>query len=494
MTREQFRRVRELFEQAVDIKPSELRAWLEHHAGDDAEVRQEVEALISADSHAGAFLTADVASRLPDLLDDEPGLNPGDVIGSYVIEREIGRGGMGCVYIAHDQGLDRKVAIKALAPRLVRDDLQRERLRREARAAAGLKHPGICTVHRLEEQDGDLFIVSEYVEGRTLREEIESGQKPSAEVVRDTALQLASALASAHEKNITHRDLKPENLMRTVDGRLKILDFGLAIETVVDSAQPRVTQPGVLVGTLGYMAPEQLNGEAVDARADIFAFGVVMYEFATGQHPFQARNPLGVAVQVVSKDAVPVSERRPDLSPVLAEAIDRSMQKAPDRRFRSATELVAAIVSNEPRPALRPVPRDTIAAWWRRHQLSAILLYMVAASWSWQIKEWTHGIADVSFLVIAFAATVAGMFRGFLLFNERINPAGFDYERRRAKRVLLAADILIVFALTADGISTYIAQRPLVTAITIALASVIAFLHLVAEPSTTEAAFSERSS
>jgi predicted Ser/Thr protein kinase len=492
MTPEQFKRVRDLFEQAADVKPADLRAWLDRHAGDDAEVRHMAETLLVLDSRAGAFLTADVASRLPDLLVEESGLQPGDVIGAYVIEGEIGRGGMGHVYVAHDSGLDRKVAIKALAPRLVRDEGQRERLRREARAAAALKHPGICTVYQLEEKDGALFIVTEYVEGHTLREEIASGERPSAKAVRDTALQLAAALASAHEKNITHRDLKPENLMRTVDGRMKILDFGLALDGSADSSQPRVTQPGMLVGTPGYMAPEQVNGEPVDARADIFSFGVLMYEFASGRHPFEARSPVGMAAQILAKEAMPLGERCPALPPALAAAIDRSMQKERGRRFRSGSELVTALESDEPGPS-RPAARDKIAAWWRRHQLSAIALYMVAAAWSWQIKEWAQGLAELNFLMVAFAATVAGMFRGFLMFNERINPAGFDFERRRARRTLLAADIIIVIALVANGFIAYRVQRPLVTAITIALAVVILFLHLVAEPSTTEAAFDRRS-
>ena len=170
------------------------------NAGDDSEVRRELEALFRA--VAGRIVSwrrrsPPVCRRL---MEDLPGLQPGDAIGSYVIEREIGRGGMGHVYLAGDRDLGRKVAIKALAPRLVRDETQRERLRREARAAAALTHPGICTIYKLEEKDGDLFIVSEYVEGRTLRDEMSGGQKPDAARVLDTARQLAAALASAHER------------------------------------------------------------------------------------------------------------------------------------------------------------------------------------------------------------------------------------------------------------------------------------------------------
>ncbi len=454
-------------------------------------MRRELEILLRADSKAGSFLSVDLTARLPDLLADDAGLRPGDVIGSYIIEREIGRGGMGHVYLAQDPQLNRKVAIKALAPRLVRDETHKERLRREARAAAGLKHPGICTVHTLEEKDGHLFIVSEYVEGRTLREEIESSQRPSARTVSDTARQLAEALASAHEKNITHRDLKPENLMRTFDGRMKILDFGLALDLGADAGQPRMTQLGMLIGTLGYMAPEQLNSEPVDARSDVFAFGVVMYEFASGQHPFEAPTAMGTAGRVLESQALPLSERCPALPRTLVTVIERSLQKAPDRRFQSAAEIVKALDAGQ--QPLEPVPAPVpIAAWWRRHQVSAILLYLVAAALSWQIKEWIHALANLNFLLISVAATVAGMFRGFLMFNERMNPAGFDFELRRAKYVLMAADLVISLALALDGLITF-QTRPLVSALTIAVAVVITFLLLVAEPSTTKAAFEQRS-
>lgn len=488
MTPTQFRRMRELFEQAVDIAPSELTAWLDLHAGDDPEVRGELDALLRVHLQAGSFLSDDVASRLPAIMADDPGLQPGDVVGSYVIEREIGRGGMGYVYLANDRDLGRKVALKALAPSLVRDESQRERLRREARAAAGLTHPGICMVYRLEEKDGDLFIVSEYVEGRTLRDEMSSGHKPDAARVLDTARQLAAALASAHEKNITHRDLKPENLIRSTNGRLKILDFGLALDGALDPSIRRVTQPGMIVGTPAYMAPEQLNSEPVDARADVFAFGVVMYEYASGRHPFEAPNVLGVAAHVLTTNPVPIAERCPALPARLAAVIDRSMQKSRDRRFKSAVEIVAAL-DEDSSFAPAPVPRDKVAAWWRRHQLSAIGLYVVGATLAWQIKEWAHGLADFNFLLIASAATVGGLFRGFLMYNEQINPAGFAVERGRAKRILLVTDVLLVIALFIDGLSAWLVPKPLVAAITIALAFAIGFLRLVAEPTTTDAAF-----
>ncbi len=270
MTPEQQRRVRDLFEAALDRESAagaERSVSLE--AADDPFVRDEVLSLLAHHSRAGAFLSQPVVDLEPGLLADDDALAPGTVIGTYTIVREIGRGGMGRVYLASDARLGRTVALKALAPHLLRDAAQRERLRREARAAASLTHPGICTVYALEEIDGDLFIASEFVDGHTLRHEIASGRRPaSADVVR-TARELAAALAAAHAMGVVHRDLKPDNVMRTRDGRLKILDFGLArIEAPHAATAAVVTQPGIVAGTPAYMAPEQINGEVVGSRAD----------------------------------------------------------------------------------------------------------------------------------------------------------------------------------------------------------------------------------
>jgi len=298
MTSDQRRRVRDLFEAALDRDPAGVESWVAREAGDDPIVRDEVLSLVEHHSRAGVFLSDPIVDRAPDLLEEEP-LAAGAVVGAYTIVREIGRGGMGCVYLASDARLGRTVALKALAPHLVREPAQRERLKREARAAAGLTHPGICTVYALEEIDGDLFIVTEFVDGHTLGEEIRSGRRPSSADVMRTAQELAAALASAHASGIVHRDLKPDNVKRGRDGRLKILDFGLAqFDPAHAAPMPRVTQPGVMVGTPAYMAPEQIKGLPVDARADVFAFGVLLYEYACGVHPFEGSSTLAVVARV----------------------------------------------------------------------------------------------------------------------------------------------------------------------------------------------------
>ena len=212
--------------------------------------------------------------------------------GPIAVIEEIGRGGMGVVYAAKDERLGRMVALKALPSAFTSDPMRRARLTREARAAAALSHPSIATIFALEETDDALCIVSELVRGRTLREELADGPLLPRQLIA-TLIDIASALEAAHAMGIVHRDLKPENVIRRSDGQIKVLDFGLARwETHPDTpSMTRLTEAGVALGTPGYMAPEQLSGGEADARADIFSFGVLAWELATGEHPFGTDPP-----------------------------------------------------------------------------------------------------------------------------------------------------------------------------------------------------------
>ena len=470
MTPEQQRRVRDLFEQVVDRDPASVAAWLSTEAGGDPTVRQEVLSLLAHHSVAGAFLAEPIADRLP-LLDEDESFASGSVVGPYTIDRELGRGGMGRVYLARDNRLGRTVALKVLAPHFVGDAKQRERLRREARAAALLAHPGICTVYALEEIDGELVIASEFVDGRTLREEMDGRRPPPAEVLR-TAREFAAALASAHAHGIVHRDLKPENIMRTRDGRLKILDFGLA-RLVEDeegdrpAAALRVTHTGVILGTPAYMAPEQLRRQTVDARADVFAFGVLLYEYACGVHPLHAREPIAVA-------------------PALGDVIARCMREVPAERFASAAEVLVALDGDT--AARQRAPN---ARWWRTHQAVVAALYIVGAVLGWLIKEWKETPMTVAiFLALGAGATIGGVLRGHLVFTASMNPKQLDGERRRSSRATRLADLLIAALLFADGV-LIAGTRALgaVTAFSLAIGILLAALLL--EPATTIAAFGD---
>jgi predicted Ser/Thr protein kinase len=487
VTASQQRRVRDLFEAALDCDgAASADRFVSREAADDPIVRDEVLSLLAHHSRAGEFLARPAAEIAADLLADDA-LAPGTQVGSYTIIRELGRGGMGRVYLATDGRLGRTVALKALAPHLVRDPGHRERLRREARAAAALTHPGICTVYALEEIDGDLFIASEFVDGHTLRDEIASGRPPSpADVIR-TARELAAALAAAHGCGIVHRDLKPDNVMRTRDGRLKILDFGLArIDRDLNGASPIVTQPGMLVGTPAYMAPEQINGTSADARSDIFAFGVLLYEYACGVHPFEGSTPLVIVARVLESDARPLANRCPDLPSSLVDVISRCLRKPPDERFASAAELVGALKATD---AVRDRPRH--ATWWRTHQIAIVTLQIASAMFAWQIKEWRETPVTVAiFLALGAAATIGGVLRGHLVFTEWFNHPLLARERMRTSSAIRLLDLITAVLLLADAaLVASVGALPAVFALSAAIG--IALASVVLEPATTAATFGE---
>ena len=486
MTPEQQRRVRDLFEMAVERDPADVAAWVEREAADDSTVRAEVLSLVQHHSRAGAFLSEPIVEHAPDLLADDEPLAPGAQVGVYTIVRELGRGGMGRVYLASDSRLGRTVALKALAPHLTRDPSHRERLRREARAAASLTHPGICTVYALEEIDGDLFIASEFVDGHTLGEEIRSGRRPSRDDLLRTARELTDALSSAHGKGVVHRDLKPDNVMRGPDGRLKILDFGLARVGGGEESAPRMTQPGMLVGTPAYMAPEQINGMPVDARADVFAVGVLLHEYACGVHPFTAPTALATVARVLESDARSLAAVA-NVPGRLADVIAKCLQKAPEQRFGSAVELLGALDVAELEHSAPPPG----AVWWRVHQIVIVLLYVAAATVAWQMKEWVETPVTVGiFLALGAAATIAGVLRGHLVFTELMNRSRLTTERRRTRQATRLIDLLSALLLFIDA-SIVAGTRALPAVFTIALALGIALASVVLEPATTAAAFGE---
>jgi len=512
MTSAQQRRVRDLFEAALDRDPhAGVASWVAREAADDPVVRDEVLSLVEHHSRAGAFLSQPIVESTPDLLFDSAPLEPGDVIGEYTIVRELGRGGMGRVYLVSDRRLRRTVALKALAPHLMRDQAQRERLRREARAAASLTHPGICTVYALEEIDGDLYIATEFIDGHTLGEEIRAGRQPAPDDIRRTARDLAAALASAHAKGIVHRDLKPDNVMRAHDGRLKILDFGLArvdevgradadpaavarlaggagVAAAKPSLQGFATQPGVMIGTPAYMAPEQIKGDVVDARADVFAFGVLLYEYCCGVHPFAAASALATVAMVLESDPRPLTVRRPEVPSRVVEVIARCLRKAPDERFGSAAEILGAL---ETAPGAEP--SNAHATWWRVHQIVVAALFIAGATLAWYVKERIETPVTVSiFLALSAAATIAPVLRGHLVFTEWMNRRQLAVERRRTRQVVLLLDVLSGVLLLVDA--AIIARvGALWAVVAIALALCVWLASAVLEPATTAAAFGEES-
>ena len=326
---------------ALDMPPEARDSFLDSACAADPALRAEVAALVAASDQTGLVDTP--VATLSGLLADEevastPRLEPGSHLGPYLLVGQLGAGGMGQVYRARDTRLNRDVAVKIVAPHLQRDATSRKRLEREARVIASLSHPNILAIFDIGEHEGVVYVVTELLTGRTLRHMIESGPLDERTVV-DVASQVARGLSAAHARHVVHRDLKPENVFITREGLVKILDFGLAKPHHVDAERHTgsLTSPHTVLGTIGYMSPEQLTGDTVDARSDLFSLGAVLYEAATGLPPFAGSTRSEIAASILSSP--PVFSDQPTISPMLRQTITRCLAKLPDDRYQSASDL-----------------------------------------------------------------------------------------------------------------------------------------------------------
>src|SRR5436309_6549806 len=352
MTPARLQTIEEIFHAALDQEPDQVSAFLDAACEGDAVLRREVEALLASDQRAGRFIersTVDLATKI--IENRRAKLLVGQTIGHYKISEAIGTGGMGEVYLAIDITAGRKAALKLLPFRFTGDAERLKRFQQEAHAVVALNHPNILTIYEIGEDHSIHYIASELIEGETLRERLQRGPMHLSEAL-DVAIQVASALAAAHQAGIVHRDIKPENIMLRPDGYAKVLDFGIAklAEQELPTSMPKnealllvETNLRSILGTVRYMSPEQACGEQIDKRTDIWSLGVVLYEMVTGHEPFIGDTPREVMTSILETEPPPLKSYIRQAPAELQQIVSKTLRKERTERYQSVSEMLQAL-------------------------------------------------------------------------------------------------------------------------------------------------------
>ena len=395
MENERWQRIEQLYHSALDRKESDRASYLQEACKNDEGLRHEVESLLACQEKAKDFIESPALEVAAQLLSPEEienarpaPLPAGTTISHYRIIEKIGAGGMGEVYRAHDPRLGRDVAIKILPQGFVADPERLRRFEQEARAAAALNHPNIVAIYDVGTREyGTPYVVSELLEGETLRACLQKGPLPVRKAI-EVSSHIALGLAAAHDKGIVHRDLKPENLFLTRDGHLKILDFGLAkllpetvlapnLTTVTESTSPKI------MGTLGYMSPEQVRGQALDQRTDIFSLGAVIYEMLSGHRAFQGATPADTISAILTRDPPELTTSNETIPSVLSGIVRRSLEKNPNDRFHSARDVAFALAAVSEGPGIdgKAATGATPASRWKIALVAGVSILALSLLW-----------------------------------------------------------------------------------------------------------------
>ena len=358
MTPERWRQISQIFKSAISLDSDARRDFVAEKCGDDDALRSEVEKLIASHQQANAenFIGGHAAEQGAALLsineEHAPALNKGQQFGAYFILDRLGAGGMGEVYLARDSRLDRTVALKVLSTDVSSDKRRMQRFRQEARVASSLNQPNILTIFEFGEANTLTYLATEFIDGHTLRDHLRTQRLKLTEIL-DITIQILAALDAAHEARIVHRDIKPENVMiRRRDRVVKVLDFGLAKVTEKqptlardhnsdsEAATEMKTAPGMLMGTINYMSPEQAQSRAVDERTDIWSTGVMLYEMVTGAMPFGGPTISHTLVQIIENDPPPLAKAAPQTPPELQRIVNKAMAKDVEDRYQTAKDML----------------------------------------------------------------------------------------------------------------------------------------------------------
>lgn len=348
MNSERFKKIEEIYHAVLQVSLEKQPAFLEKECGGDVELKAEVETLLFFENNPITLINSSPEDLAAEFLAEKESsvdfLNK--EIGHYKIIKFIGKGGMGEVYLAEDKTLDRKIAIKFIDEKFVNEKSSLNRFFSEARSASAFNHPNIITVYEIGEFEKRPFIVTEFIDGITLKEYL-SEKKPDLIEILDIAIQVASALSAANKAGIIHRDIKPENVMVRPDGLVKVLDFGIAkmseqledFDTEAEKIFKADTKPGAIIGTTNYMSPEQVRGKTITAQTDIFSFGVVLYKMLTGKLPFEGETPSDVMAALLTKEPQPLDEFDREIPDRLKQVVEKTLQKNIGKRYQQAGEL-----------------------------------------------------------------------------------------------------------------------------------------------------------
>ncbi len=393
---ERWNEIERLYHLARERGAGEREAFLKEACAGDEFLYKEIESLLASRRLAEKFIESPALEAAARMLASDRESDPGpDIVGRtlshYTVREKVGEGGMGVIHRAYDEHLHRDVAVKILPPYILDDEASRKRFRKEALALSRLSHPNVETIFDFDTQEGIDFLVMEYIPGTTLSENLRERPLPEKEILR-LGVQLAEGLAAAHDQGIVHCDLKPANLRITPDGRLKILDFGIArlVQPAAGKAGQTlsITEPQVVQGTVPYMAPEQLLGGPVDARTDIYGAGVLLYEIATGNRPFQSDLPAALMEQILHAPVSPPARLRNGLSPRLEKIILKCLEKDPQCRYESARQLSVdlAEVSSAQVRAMVHRHRPVWSSDWKTYAAVGVLVLMTALIW-WALAK-----------------------------------------------------------------------------------------------------------